>query len=80
MNTRHRKFLIFAALMLTLGAGAQPLGLGPPPACQCSAPTPMPALSAVVVHCLCGGVACVIAQHGSPGGAGPVSTQMQCVR
>jgi hypothetical protein len=72
-----------AALALaTLGPGAaaQPLGLGPPPACQCSAPTALPALSMVVVHCLCGGVACVVAQHAPLGGGVGLSTQLQCVR
>jgi len=83
MPPLHRQALSLAALILaTLGPGAtaQPLGLGPPPACQCSAPTALPALSAVVVHCLCGGLACVIAQHAALAGAVPVSTQLQCVR
>ncbi|GEM_PF-1853775 len=77
-----RPALAALALAATLapGAAAQPLGLGPPPACHCSAPTALPALSMVVAHCLCGGVACVIAQHAPLGGGVALSTQLQCVR
>ena len=88
MTALHRQALRLATAGLaalglaSLGAGAaaQPLGLGPPPACQCSVPTPVPALSVTLVHCLCGGLACVVAQHALLGGAAPGSTQLQCVR
>jgi hypothetical protein len=44
------------------------------PACQCAAATAVPGLQTSVVHCLCGGMSCVLAQAGT---AVPV---MQCVR
>ena len=65
-----------ASLALRPGdAGAQ--GLMAAPACQCSAPTAIPGLSTSLVHCLCGGMSCVVAEQGPAGkGAG----LLQCVR
>ena len=65
-----------AALALRPGdAAAQ--GLMAAPACQCSAPTVIPGLSTSLVHCLCGGMSCVVAEQG-PAGKG--TGLMQCVR
>ncbi len=47
------------------------------PACQCSAPTSIASLSTNVVHCLCGGMSCVISEHA---GQGKGSNLMQCVK
>lgn len=44
------------------------------PACQCSTATAIPELSAKVVHCLCGGMACVLSEQRAG------SQLMQCVR
>lgn len=55
---------------------AQPT-MAPPP-CQCSTPTPVPALSMTVVHCLCGGVSCVLSE--STGGSKTGAPLMQCVK
>lgn len=44
------------------------------PACQCSAATAIPELSSKVVHCLCGGMGCVISEHRTG------AQLMQCVR
>lgn len=49
-----------------------------PLACQCSTPTPVPALSMTVVHCLCGGVTCVLSEV--TGGGKPSAPSMQCVK
>lgn len=47
------------------------------PACQCSAPTSIPSMSSNVVHCLCGGMSCVVSEHT---GQGKNSNLMQCVK
>lgn len=47
------------------------------PACQCSAPTSIASMSTNVVHCLCGGVSCVISEHT---GQGKSSNLLQCVK
>ena len=57
---------------------AQAQGIMAAPACQCSTPTVVPGLSMTVVHCVCGGMACVISEHNPPN---KTSTPlMQCVR
>lgn len=48
------------------------------PACQCSAPTAVPAMSMTVVHCVCGGVACVLNEYTGANKTG--MPLMQCVR
>lgn len=66
-----------AVFMQVRPAEAQGI-MAAPPACQCSAPTRVPGLSMDVVHCVCGGMACVIS-------SGKLETTqstplMQCVR
>lgn len=57
-------------------AEAQNIMAAPP--CQCSAPTAVPGMSMTVVHCVCGGVACVLNEYiGANKAALPL---MQCVR
>lgn len=58
-------------------AQAQTQGVMSAPACQCSAPTVIPGMSTTIVHCLCGGVACVITEHTGPGKNGNL---LQCVK
>ena len=70
--------LVLALSWVTLRAGpaqAQPVMTAP--ACQCSAPTAIPGLATQVVHCLCGGMACVLSQHSEPGAS---RNLMQCVK
>lgn len=83
-STLRNLFLGLAALagMAAIAAGftlgpqtrAEAQNLMSAPACQCSAATTIPELSAKVVHCLCGGMACVVSEHrnGTP--------LLQCVR
>ena len=78
-----RPFLKAATVpVLALAAlASSPLRAQPtlaPPACQCSAPTAVPALSITVVHCLCGGISCVISDI--TGGTKTGSPLMQCVK
>ncbi len=47
------------------------------PACQCSAPTSIASMSTTVVHCLCGGISCVVSEHT---GQGKNANLMQCVK
>jgi len=63
------------AAMRTGDVQAQPVMSAP--SCQCSAPTSIPGLSTQVVHCLCGGMACVLSQHSEPGAS---KNLMQCVK
>jgi len=66
----------FAGAGLVTGK-AEAQGLMSAPACQCSAATVVPGISTSLVHCLCGGVACVVSQHS---GQGTNANLMQCVR
>ena len=56
---------------------AQAQGVMSAPACQCSAPTSIASMSTQVVHCLCGGMSCVVSEHT---GQGKNSNLMQCVK
>ena len=47
------------------------------PACQCSTATAVPGLDTSLVHCVCGGMTCVLSQHAAKGAA---DNLMQCVR
>jgi hypothetical protein len=69
-------WLGLAAIGLRSGT-AEAQGLMSAPACQCSAPTAIPGLDTSLVHCVCGGMACVLSQHAGKGGA---ENRMQCVR
>lgn len=69
-------FVLTAAAWIGLRpAPAQAQGIMSTPACQCSAPTAVGGLPLNVVHCMCGGVACVLSQHGAG-----TSHQLQCVK
>jgi hypothetical protein len=61
-------------LMKPGAAGAQNIMAAP--ACQCSSPTAVPGMSMTVVHCVCGGVSCVLSEYT---GAGKTPL-MQCVK
>jgi hypothetical protein len=58
-------------------AQAQPQGLMSAPACQCSPTTPIASMSTTVVHCICGGISCVISEHKEQG---KNTNLMQCVK
>ena len=58
-------------------AQAQGQGLMSAPACQCSAPTSVASMSTHVVHCICGGMSCVITEHKEQG---KNTNLMQCVK
>ncbi|MEO7244524.1 MAG: hypothetical protein ABIX12_05180 [Rubrivivax sp.] len=66
--------VVVAALAARDGRAQAPPNPMSAPACQCSGATAVPGLQTSVVHCLCGGMSCVLAQAGA---AVPV---MQCVR
>lgn len=70
-----------AVLLLGLlglrGGQVQAQGVMSAPACQCSAPTAIASMSTNVVHCLCGGISCVISEHT---GQGKNANLMQCVK
>jgi hypothetical protein len=68
--------LIFALLGLRWGQ-AEAQGVMSAPPCQCSDPTSIPSMSTKVVHCLCGGMSCVVSEHT---GQGKNSNLMQCVK
>ncbi len=81
---RHLAAIILAAMALLLLAllgprwsQAQAQGAMTAPACQCSAATAIPAMSTNVVHCLCGGISCVVSEHTGPG---KNTNLMQCVK
>ncbi len=65
-----------AVLALLRGNPVQAQGPMSAPACQCSVSTPIPGMGSRIAHCLCGAIACAIAEPVSSGGA----AQMQCVR
>lgn len=89
MFVRHARFTLLAAIGLGLAtallvvllgtrsdrAGAQ--GIMSAPACQCSATTSVPGMSTNVVHCVCGGMSCVVSEHTAQGRN---TNLMQCVR
>ena len=56
---------------------AQPQGLMSAPACQCSPTTPIASMSTTLVHCICGGISCVITEHKEQG---KNTNLMQCVK
>ena len=58
-------------------AQAQPQGLMSAPPCQCSPTTPIASMSTTVVHCICGGISCVISEHKEQG---KNTNLMQCVK
>lgn len=63
---------------LGLRAGAaEAQGIMAAPACQCSTATAVPGLDTSLVHCVCGGMTCVLSQHAAKGAA---DNLMQCVR
>ena len=68
---------LLAALLGTSAEKAVAQGIMTAPACQCSATTPIPGMSTNVVHCLCGGMSCVVSEHTSQGRS---NNLMQCVR
>ena len=82
MRTLAAAFVAAISAIALVGFGlragpAEAQGLMTAPACQCSAASAVPGLSTTVSHCLCGGVACVLSQHGTGAAS---AHQMQCVR
>ena len=69
--------LVLLGLLALRGDRAQAQGVMSVPACQCSAPTALPGLSGTVVHCVCGGISCVVSEHTGPGKS---TNLMQCVK
>jgi hypothetical protein len=68
---------LVAALLGLRPGTAEAQGILAAPACQCSASTAIPGLSTTVVHCLCGGVSCVIGENSAQGKG---ASLMQCVK
>lgn len=89
MFIRPARYALFAATGLGAAAAilvglfglqsgrADAQGIMSAPACQCSAPTAIPSMSTSVVHCMCGGMSCVVSEHT---GAGKNTNLMQCVK
>lgn len=70
--------VILAATVFGLRPGeAEGQGITSVPACQCSAATVVSEISTSLVHCVCGGMACVVSQHAGPNAA---SNEMHCAR
>lgn len=69
--------LLLAAILAPPWKHAEAQGVMSAPACQCSAPTALPGISTTIVHCLCGGMSCVITDHTGPG---KNSNLLQCVK
>lgn len=69
--------ILLLGLLALRGDRAQAQGVMSVPACQCSAPTVLPGLSSTVVHCVCGGISCVVSEHTGPGKS---TNLMQCVK
>lgn len=70
--------LVVLVLLLGLRWGhSEAQGIMSAPACQCSAPTTIANMSINVVHCVCGGMSCVIGENT---GQGKSSNLMQCVK
>jgi hypothetical protein len=88
MFQRHLRGVLIAAVLLFLlmvallaglplrPASAQSSNIMAAPACQCSAPTQVDG-GTRLVHCVCGGMSCVISV---PPSGGKDSSQLQCVR
>jgi hypothetical protein len=82
-RTHLAALVLGLAALVTLGllgprwGQAQAQGVMSAPACQCSAPSAIPSMSTNVVHCLCGGMSCVLSEHT---GQGKSANLMQCVR
>lgn len=73
-------FLLVVALLAALPlrpASAQARNIMAAPACQCSAPTPVLEGGTRLVHCVCGGMSCVISV---PPSGGKDASQLQCVK
>ncbi len=64
-------------LLAMHGGKAEAQGLLSAPACQCSLPTVISSMSSSVVHCLCGGMSCVVSEHKEQG---KNTNLMQCAR
>ena len=57
---------------------AEAQGIMSAPSCQCSAPTSIFGTAGnAVVHCVCGGISCVVSEHKEPG---KNTNLMQCVK
>ena len=69
--------VLAVALLGLRGGPAEAQGVMSAPACQCSASTAIPSMAASVVHCLCGGMSCVLSEHSGPGRS---ANLMQCVK
>ncbi len=69
--------LFLVALLAPPWKHADAQGVMSAPACQCSAPTAIPGISTTIVHCLCGGMSCVITEHT---GLGKNGNLLQCVK
>ena len=69
--------VLLLGLLALRGDRAQAQGVMSVPACLCSAPTALPGLSSTVVHCVCGGMSCVVSEHTGPGKS---TNLMQCVK
>ena len=69
--------VLLLGLMALRGGKAEAQGVMSAPACQCSATTAIPGLSSTVVHCVCGGMSCVVSEHTGPG---KNTNLMQCVK
>ncbi len=69
--------VILLALLGLRWGQAEAQGVMSAPACQCSAPTAIPSMSTSVVHCLCGGMSCVLSDNT---GQGRNANLMQCVK
>lgn len=68
--------VVVTALALRTGQ-AEAQGILSTPACQCSEATAIPSISTNLVHCLCGGMSCVISEYTADGKRGNL---MECVR
>ena len=68
---------IFVLFFTGQRAQAQPQGLMSAPACQCSPATSVAGMSTTLVHCICGGMSCVITEHKEQG---KNTNLMQCVK
>jgi hypothetical protein len=69
--------LCLAALLAPPWKHTEAQGVMSAPACQCSAPTAIAGMSTTLVHCLCGGMSCVITEHTGPG---KNNNLLQCVK
>ena len=59
------------------GGRAEAQNLMSVPACQCSPTTPIAGMGTTMVHCICGGMSCVITEHKEQG---KNTNLMQCVK